>query len=285
MTSLDARPRVAVIRFPGSNCEGESLEAIERAGLGGRIVRWNESAREFAQFDAYFLPGGFSYQDRIRAGAVAARLPVADLLAQRAAEGAPILGICNGAQILTETGLVPGSSGHVSVALAPNRSADRSGYYTRWVFLGPGPGADRCLFTRGWREPLPMPTAHGEGRFVSNEAAGLMALESTGCLRYCEPDGRFADAFPWVPNGSTFGVAGLCNEAGNVLALMPHPDRALRLAQVPDWLPGPWGDRRRAARTHEELESDGPGMALFRSLADSLGVGGTTNLTPREVTR
>ncbi|MCA9756208.1 MAG: phosphoribosylformylglycinamidine synthase subunit PurQ [Candidatus Eisenbacteria bacterium] len=266
-----SRPSVAVIRFPGSNCEGESLEAVKRAGLDGRIVRWNEPESTLAPFDAYFLPGGFSYQDRIRAGAVAARLPIGDLLARRAFEGAPIVGICNGAQILTETGLVP-DTGHVSVALAPNRTPERSGYYTRWVFLGPGPGADRCVFTRGWTEPLPMPTAHGEGRFVSSEDEGLSALETSGCLRYHAPTGGPAAEFPWVPNGSTYGVAGLCNERGNVLALMPHPDRALRLAQVPDWLPGPWGDRRRSARTHAELEADGPGMVLFRSLARALGV-------------
>lgn len=273
MSPTSACPRVAVIRFPGSNCEGESLEAIERAGLSGRIVRWNEKPAELAEFDGYFLPGGFSYQDRIRAGAVAARLPIADLLARRAAEGAPILGICNGAQVLTETGLVPRDDGRVAVALAPNRNPERSGYYTRWVFLGPGPGAEDCVFTRGLAEPLPMPTAHGEGRFVSSEAEGRSALAARGCLRYCTPEGAFATEYPWLPNGSTFGVAGLCNAAGNVLALMPHPDRALRLAQVPDWLPGPWGERRRAARSHAELESDGPGMRIFRGLAAALGVG------------
>ncbi len=263
---------VAIIRFPGSNCEAESLEAVERAGLSGRIVRWNEDVQTLRGFDAYFLPGGFSYQDRIRAGAVAARLPVADLLVERAEDGAPILGICNGAQILVETGLVPGTGSEISVALGPNRLPHRSGYFTRWVWLAPGPHADHCLFTAGWTEALPMPTAHAEGRFCAFEASGKNSLERQSCLRFSGDDGKPAGDFPLLPNGSEFGTAGLCNDRGNVLALMPHPDRALRLAQVPEWLPGPWGDKRRAARDTRALEGDGPGMAPFRSLARHFGV-------------
>jgi len=267
---------VAVIRFPGSNCESESLEAIERVGLNGKIMRWNEPVDLLDQFDGFFLPGGFSYQDRIRAGAVAARLPVLDLLIRRADAGTPILGICNGAQILVETGIVPGNrdgadGAHpVDVALAPNRSEVHEGYFTRWLFLGPGPAVDRCVFTRGISEPLPMPTAHAEGRFVSRDPEGQEALQSQTGLRYVLSDGPPAEAFPALPNGSSFGTAGLTNAAGNVLALMPHPDRALRLAQVPDWLPGPWGESRRSARSFAELEADGPGLAIFRGFAAAL---------------
>lgn len=266
------KPKVAVIRFPGSNCETESVEAVTRAGLDGEIVLWNESKAKLAPFDAYFLPGGFSYQDRIRAGAVAARLPVMDLLVERSAAGAPILGICNGAQILVEAGLVPGPDTEVTIALAPNRLPHRSGYYTRWIFLGPGRAGPRCLFTAGLTEPLPMPTAHAEGRFTARTDAGRVRIEDRASLRYTDPKGAPADAFPAIPNGSFAGAAGVSNEAGNVLALMPHPDRALRLAQVPDWLPGPWGERRR--NRNADLESDGPGMAIFRALARALRAGG-----------
>lgn len=262
-------PRVAVIRFPGSNCETESLEAVKRAGLDGRIIRWNEPTSELRAYDAYFLPGGFSYQDRIRAGVVAARLPVIDLVAQRAHEGAPVLGICNGAQILVEAGLVP-DHGTIDAALAPNLLPGRNGYFTRWIFLVPGPAAERCLFTRGLADPLPMPTAHGEGRFVARDSAGLELLERRSALRFGDETGESAERFPAIPNGSHAGAAGVCNAAGNVLALMPHPDRALRLAQVPPWLPGEWGDRRRDARSATDLEVDGPGMAIFRGLARAL---------------
>lgn len=264
-------PRVAVIRFPGSNCETESLEAVKRAGLDGRILRWNEPA-ELDAYDAYFLPGGFSYQDRIRAGVVAARLPVMEVIARRAQEGAPVIGLCNGAQILVEAGLVP-DDGTIQAALAPNQIAGRTGYYTRWIFLVPGPAAERCLFTRTLAEALPMPTAHGEGRYIARDEAGLAQIERQTALRFGDETGAPADRFPAIPNGSHFGAAGVCNAAGNVLALMPHPDRALRVAQVPPWLPGEWGELRRAARSARELEADGPGMAIFRGLARALKEG------------
>ncbi len=96
--------RVAVLQLPGSNCEYETARAIETAGGEARIVRWNEPPSLLADFGGYVIPGGFSYQDRIRAGAVSARLPILDTIVRRAREGAPVLGICNGAQVLVETG-------------------------------------------------------------------------------------------------------------------------------------------------------------------------------------
>jgi len=266
--------QVAILRFPGSNCEAESLRCVEQVGLSGRIVRWNEPAEELLRFDAYLLPGGFSYQDRIRAGAVAARLPLLQVLARRAAEGAPVLGICNGAQILVEAGLVPGDGAAageeavVRMALAPNVIADREPYYTRWVHLAAGPAAASCLFTAGLQESLPMPMAHGEGRFATAESG--LPLAARTALRYAHPDGGPAGGFPWNPNGSLAAAAGVCNAQGNVLALMPHPERAHLLAQVPEDLPGAWGDRRRAARGAEALLGAGPGLFLFRALARAL---------------
>lgn len=303
--------RVAVLRFPGSNCEAESLRAIEQVALSGQILRWNEPASLLQAFDAYILPGGFSYQDRIRAGAVAARLPLVEVLVRRAREGAPIFGICNGAQILVEAGLVPGgpagesadmnagpgapagtersagtgasagtttsagagvsaSTGTdtaVRMALAPNQIRARDGYYTRWVHLAPGPAAARCLFTRGLDEPIPMPMAHGEGRFVTADSSLSRGLAERVALGYARPSGEIASEFPWNPNGSQAAAAGIVNEAGNVLALMPHPERAQSLAHVPEDLPGPWGERRRAARSAGALLAPGPGLLLFRALA------------------
>jgi len=283
--------QVAVLRFPGSNCEREALQAVERVGLAGRIVRWNEPAAALRSFDAFILPGGFSYQDRIRAGAVAARLPLLDIVARKAREGAPVFGICNGAQILVEAGLVPASVGPdaaapsvdrpenaeedpVRLALAPNRIPARDGYYTRWVFLAPGGAASRCLFTRGLDAPLPMPMAHGEGRFVTADSAEAARLDQGVALRYAGPGGEPAGGFPLNPNGSLADAAGLVGGTGNVLALMPHPERAQRLAQVPEHLPGPWGDRRRRAGGSAALDGEGPGLELFRRLARHFGEGG-----------
>jgi phosphoribosylformylglycinamidine synthase subunit PurQ / glutaminase len=264
--------QVAVVRFPGSNCEAESLAAIERVGLSGRIVRWNVPESELRLFDAYILPGGFSYQDRIRAGAVAARLPLIDVIAGRAHQGAPVFGICNGAQILVEAGLVPGGGDDdpVRLALAPNQIRGRDGYYTRWVFLSPGPAADSCLFTRGLREPIPMPMAHGEGRFVTADPALAAQLPACVPLQYARPDGSAGAEFPFNPNGSQAAAAGVTNGSGTVLALMPHPERAQVLAQVPEHLEGPWGDRRRAGASAAALDQDGPGLQIFRALARAL---------------
>lgn len=268
------RPVVGVVRFPGSNCEDESVRALERAGVAAHIVRWNEPPQRIREHAAYLLPGGFSYQDRVRAGAVAARLPVLDVLAERAAEGAPILGLCNGAQILAEAGLVPGDGTIVGAALAPNRGDRHRGYYTRWIHLAPGPAAERCLFTRGMTEAAPIPMAHAEGRFVAFGSEPAAALESAGALRYVGPQGEDPAPFPWNPNGSQAGIAGLTNAAGNVLALMPHPERAQILAQVPEHIEGAWGERRRRARGAAELEADGPGAIVFQALARFLRKGG-----------
>src|SRR5439155_3669752 len=126
--------RVAVIQFPGVNCEAESVRALERVGLGAEVFGWKRPPGDLREFDAYLLPGGFSYQDRVRAGALAAKDPLVEALATEAARGKPVLGICNGAQVLVEAGLVPGG-GEVELALARNRMPDRAGYYTRWVYV------------------------------------------------------------------------------------------------------------------------------------------------------
>lgn len=273
--------RVAVLQFPGVNCELESARALHRAGLEAEVFRWTQAPRELAGFDAFVLPGGFSYQDRVRAGVLAAKHPLLETLAERAAAGAPVLGICNGAQVLVEAGLVPGPAGmraaitdRVEVALARNRMPDRVGYYTRWVWCRIE--ASSCVFTRGL-EPgtlLPLPVAHGEGRFTSLHKGRLAELAAAGQapFRYARADGAPAEAFPDNPNGADAAVAGLCNARGNVLALMPHPERAAELGQLSRGMGGEWGQRRDralAARAGAAY-ADGPGMVLFRALARHL---------------
>ena len=262
--------RVAVLQFPGVNCEAETARAVQRAGLDAEVFRWTRPAHELAAFDAFVLPGGFSYQDRVRAGALAAKDPLLEQLAERAQAGAPVLGICNGAQVLVEAGLVPGR-GSVDVALARNLMPDRVGYYTRWVWCRIEESA--CVFTRGL-EPgtlLPLPIAHGEGRFTSLKKGRLADLVVAGQapLRYTRADGEPAQDFPDNPNGADAAVAGLCNARGNVLALMPHPERAAELGQLSRGIGGEWGQKRdRALAAHDgSAFADGPGMILFRSLA------------------
>lgn len=270
--------RVAVVQLPGVNCESETARALERAGLAAAVFRWTRPPRELGMFEAYVLPGGFSYQDRVRAGALAAKDPLLEVLAERAQAGVPILGICNGAQVLVEAGLVPGG-GHVEVALARNRMPERSGYHTRWVTCRVEDSA--CVFTRalGSGTLLPLPVAHGEGRFTSAKRGRIAALAEAGQapLRYCRADGALAEDFPDNPNGADAAVAGLCNERGNVLALMPHPERAIELGQVARSVGGEWGRRRdqALAAANGSAFGEGPGMALFHGLAAHLGVGVT----------
>ena len=268
-------PRVAVVQLPGVNCEAETVRALARTGLEADVFRWTRPARELAAYDAYVLPGGFSYQDRVRAGALAAKDPLLELLAERAEAGAPVLGICNGAQVLVEAGLVPGG-GHVELALARNRMPGRAGYYTRWVWCRVE--ASPCVFTNAL-EPgtlLPMPVAHGEGRFTSVKRGRVASLVKSGRapLRYATPSGELAEEFPANPNGADAAVAGLCNARGNVLALMPHPERAIELGQLSRGVGGEWGRRRDAAFAAADGSAygEGPGLAVFRGLARHLGV-------------
>ncbi|MBM3308065.1 MAG: phosphoribosylformylglycinamidine synthase I [Candidatus Eisenbacteria bacterium] len=263
--------RVAVVRFPGVNCEEETRRAVLDAGAACDIVMWNEPDGVLGAYDAYVLPGGFSYQDRVRAGAIAAKDRVVGCLAEQAAAGKPVLGICNGAQILVEAGLVPGlTPGRVEMALARNAMPDRDGYYTRWTHLRVESACSAASLALAPGDVVPVPVAHAEGRFVSATPGLVEELFARGLavMTYATPDGARAERFPDVPNGSAMALAAVSNPAGNVVAMMPHPERAVRLGHVPANLAGTWGKRRRAARTAVAAREPGPGAPVVRSLVE-----------------
>jgi phosphoribosylformylglycinamidine synthase len=268
---------IAVIQFPGVNCEFETARAVRSLGFAAEVVRWNRTDEILDRFAGFVLPGGFSYQDRVRGGVIASREPVVEVICEAAKRGKPILGICNGAQILVEAGLIPGRTNAVEVALAPNRNAKRTGYYCDWVTLRCEPG--RSFLSKVFRagELLPLPVAHAEGRFVSANPELLPGLLAEGQipLRYCTPSGETADTPPHCPNGSTLGAAALANREGNVLAMMPHPERASWLHQVPEHLGGAWGERRRALLRSEvdDLFLAGPGRKVIEAFCLAAGEG------------
>ncbi|MBE7559276.1 phosphoribosylformylglycinamidine synthase I [bacterium] len=271
-------PRVAVIVFPGNNCELETARAVENAGMSAELFRWNRDAKELDQFDGFVVGGGFAYQDRVRSGAIAAKEPIMDGLARAAEAGKPILGICNGAQILVEAALVPAVRGSDSLdmALAPNRMVKnghvvREGYFTDWRNLKNLAPPGRCAFNLDIPEGelLPMPFAHAEGRFTTADAKVREALVSGRhvVFAYATPSGEVHEEFPDCPNGSIFAAAAVCNVPGNVLAIMPHPERADTLKHVPSSFPGPYGlARRRAFGDPDALNRPGPGRRLFDSM-------------------
>ena len=267
------KARVAIVQFPGVNCEAETARALRRVGLDPEVFAWTRPAHELRDYRAFVIPGGFSYQDRVRAGALAAKDPLLEVIAAEAAEGKPVLGICNGAQVLVEAGLVPGN-GRVELALGRNRMTRRSGYFARWVLLRVE--ASDCVFTSTLApgDLVPMPMAHGEGRFASRDPKRLAALAGEGRapLRYADASGAVATEFPDNPNGSPESIAAVCNARGNVLALMPHPERAQDLGAIPGGLGGDWSARRGAwaAGNTPDPDAQGPGLAIFAGLARHL---------------
>jgi phosphoribosylformylglycinamidine synthase len=249
------------------------MEALGRAGMEPVLVRWNEPPEAITSLQGYVLPGGFSFQDRIRGGAVAAKEEIVGLLAKEAAREKPVLGICNGAQVLVEAGLVPGiEAGRVEMGLAPNKMGERTGYFCHWVFVKTCPRANGSAFTEllSLDEVFPIPVAHAEGRFVGSDRSLLERIEREGqvLFRYCDEEGNTDRPFPENPNGSWLDAAGVCNRAGNVLALMPHPERAAWLGQVAWAGTGSWMERKAAAwGSLSQMEGPGPGLKIFESMA------------------
>ncbi len=276
----DERPRVALVQFPGSNCEWETKRAAEAAGLTCDVFRWNREAELLAEYDGYIIGGGFSYQDRIRSGVIATKEPIVRRLFDEVTErGKPCLGICNGAQVLVEAGLVPGlKPGSVEMALAPNRH-DRdhriAGFCCRWVYLKVAQPPARCLFTAefGEGEVFPIPIAHGEGRFTTAdpEVTERLVEGRQVVLQYCDGEGEVSDDPAVNPNGALLSAAGLCNPQGNVLAIMPHPERASFVRQVPFEIGGPWSEKRLAAEGDAAAMAEaGPGLRVFRAMRRAL---------------
>jgi phosphoribosylformylglycinamidine synthase I len=206
--------KVAIIRFPASNCDMDAVTTLKKVrGAEPRLV-WHEDP-SLADCDAVILPGGFSFGDSLRAGAIAARSPAISIVRDMARDGRPVLGICNGFQVLVEAGLLPG-------ALLRNAGLK---FVCKWVSVvveNPGTPFTRKI-AKG--RVLRMPIAHGEGRYYLEEKE-LRSLEESGrvVFRYTDEEGRASKSAN--PTGTADNIAGVSNEEGNVVGLMPHPERA-----------------------------------------------------------
>lgn len=258
--TLRHRPRILVLRAAGINCDEETAAACELAGADADRIHVNRIASgdcNMLEYDGLIIPGGFSYGDHLGAGKLLAidlihRLqePLLRFIADRR----PVLGICNGFQVLVKSGLLPGASAPIvpqqTVTLADNASGH---YECRWVALAADPQSP-CIFTRGLDRPIALPVGHGEGRLVADVAV-LDDLEHSHqvVMRYVDTDGTPATRYPANPNGSAKAIAGICTAGGTVFGLMPHPDRAFLPELHPDWL------RDRSRR-------EGDGLAIFRNM-------------------
>ena len=202
--------RSAVITFPGSNCDRDLAVALEQVSGTAPHRVWHGDAELPEGLDFIALPGGFSYGDYLRSGAMAARSPIMQAVVRAAERGVPVLGVCNGFQVLTEAGLLPG---------ALMRNAGQT-FVCRTVPLRVE--TSQSLFTAGYEagQTIRVPVAHHDGNYFADEAT-LDRLEGEGRVAF-----RYADSV----NGSMRDIAGILNEAGNVLGMMPHPERAIEPA-------------------------------------------------------
>ena len=259
------KPNIAVVYFPGNNCEEEALKAVLASGMDGKIVRWNQR-KDIEKYDGYIIPGGWGYEDRIRAGVIMAKDPVFDVIKKEAENGKPVLGICNGAQALVECGMIPGLKNKVEMALAPNKNPFVSGYYCTWVYIKSEQDKDSCVFTKFIEKNavIPIPIAHGEGRYTTRDEELLNKLIKNKQIifRYSAKDGKIEEKFPVNPNGAMHNIAALCNKQGNVMAIMPHPERAFFIRQLPDIT----DLKNKASGNIMEFERPAPARLVFDSM-------------------
>jgi phosphoribosylformylglycinamidine synthase I len=262
--------RVCILRVGGTNCDAETKRAFDALGVKAEIVHFNEllKKRNLLDYSALVFPGGFAYGDYVRAGVIWAKSLVAKLgseLKEFVAEERPVLGICNGFQVLLEAGLLPGFNGiseYPEAVLAPNVPP---GYNCRWIHLKHESNG-KCVFTQKIPKGkvLRIPVAHSEGRFLfpkekEHECLAELCDNDQLVFRYCNADGAYAQGtYPENPNGAFYDIAGICSPSGTIFGLMPHPERAFYGWQQPDWT------------RKETLPEYGDGKLIFESVIDFL---------------
>jgi phosphoribosylformylglycinamidine synthase subunit PurQ / glutaminase len=265
------KPTTLILRTAGTNCDGETAYAFELAGARTEKVHINQLIREpglLERFQILALPGGFSYGDDIAAGRILANQlahHLRDALAAFIEAGKPVIGICNGFQVLVKTDLLPGPLAGRTGQTCTLTHNDSGRFVDRWVRLASR--SRKCIWTADLQD-VELPIAHGEGKFVPADDAVRRALWDADqvALVYAKADGSPAQGqSPDNPNGSVDDIAGVCDSTGLVFGLMPHPERYVDPTQHPAWT-------RRLP-----LASEGAGLQIFRNavrhVTQSVGVG------------
>lgn len=259
-----AKANVAVLVYPGTNSEEETLRILCDVGIDAHLVHWSR-ADTLARYDAYVLPGGFAYEDRIRAGAIAAHDRMTDAVIEGAQAGKLVFGICNGAQILLEAGLVPGGPVRRPTA-AFTHNAPLGKFVCRHVHVKLAIEPSRCALTAGLARNALVPAwaAHGEGRLAATQEH-LSEIKDGDHIAfvYAHADGSVDETA--IPNLSALGIAALTNKAGNILAIMPHPERDAWTFNHPD---STAGTAARGDASRARMPSGG--SVLFESFAKAL---------------
>ena len=241
------KPNVCILRTDGTNCDVETMYAIEKAGGRGQLTHVNQlrtGTVNLLDFQMLILPGGFTYGDDVHSGKILA-VELSSFLKEKMLEfvqhGKLVLGICNGFQVLVRTGILPGGTpGDITATLMNN---DSGRFECRWVDMKVE--TSNCIFTRGIDgSVVNYQSAHGEGKFYTDKDT-LSRLESNGqvVFRYCSSEGSPTSSYPANPNGSLNAVAGITDPTGRILGLMPHPERFVEPYQHPNW-------RRRKLKPH-----------------------------------
>jgi phosphoribosylformylglycinamidine synthase I len=223
-------PKVAVVFFPGNNCEVETIRSLKKTGFLPSIFLWNDNVDLLDEFNAIVIPGGFSFEDRGRSGIVASQYKIFSKIKELSAKNMPILGICNGAQMLVESGLIlSDANNNPMLALLHNKRINEgkkiigTGFYHSWSYIK---SINKKTPFSNFESSIHVPIAHAEGRFFfSNEVEKEIIYNRCVVFEYQTRDGSPDNHYPVNPNGSVCNAAGVSNPKGNVLALMPHPER------------------------------------------------------------
>jgi phosphoribosylformylglycinamidine synthase I len=251
------RPNVLILHANGTNRDHDAAQAVELAGGSPEIVHLNllrHGIKKWPEYQMLVIPGGFSYADALGAGKLLAldlKLYFADEVRTFVESGKPVIGICNGFQALVKSGILPDQGSIPDKGSIPDPAYkngtplatltnNASGHFEcRWVTLLPR--SQKCIWTRSLEGPITCPVAHGEGNFVcaGDEIQTDLIGKDQLALVYAGPDGLPAGgSYPYNPNGSVADIAGICNPAGNVLGLMPHPEDHIFPRQHPHWPAG-----------------------------------------------